>query len=280
LSAHIRAVEAVRAIQANRLRSKTTVNHNNTRTTRLTDDIAQETKLKLQKIAQKILAEIDTTDTDAIRQKYGIEIGSIIATAVRQTFELGHSFIETMAKRTIILTEDQVRRMNQTIDIYIESFWRNVDAAQKKDAEKKTQAIYGASADGGIISSFLNFVSHLSTSLSYQSLNQSTISTYQQFNRETRIVPIRGDNELFLDYPTRPGTTIPLPTQQAIPALLMWVSERDGRVCPICLNLDGRTFNADDPDIPTPGPPEHGGTSHWGCRCRVLPEIAGKIFNA
>jgi len=51
---------------------------------------------------------------------------------------------------------------------------------------------------------------------------------------------------------------------------LMWETEHDARVCPICLNLSGRTWKASDPDIPRVGPPEFGGASHWGCRCNLL----------
>ena len=41
---------------------------------------------------------------------------------------------------------------------------------------------------------------------------------------------------------------------------VMWLTERDDRVCDICYPLDGKVFNIDSvPDIP----------QHWNCRCRI-----------
>jgi hypothetical protein len=48
---------------------------------------------------------------------------------------------------------------------------------------------------------------------------------------------------------------------------LIWQTEKDSRVCPICLNFAGLVFRADDPTLPRPDPPELGGDTHWGCRC-------------
>ena len=41
---------------------------------------------------------------------------------------------------------------------------------------------------------------------------------------------------------------------------VMWLTERDNRVCDICYPLDGKVFDIDSvPDIP----------QHWNCRCRL-----------
>lgn len=44
-------------------------------------------------------------------------------------------------------------------------------------------------------------------------------------------------------------------------------TELDSKVCPICLNFAGRTYRANE-SIPIIGPPELGGETHWGCRCK------------
>lgn len=49
-------------------------------------------------------------------------------------------------------------------------------------------------------------------------------------------------------------------------------TEIDGRVCPICINLREISFarggwDPHDPNLPTIGPEEFGGATHWGCRC-------------
>lgn len=45
---------------------------------------------------------------------------------------------------------------------------------------------------------------------------------------------------------------------------VMWISQRDGRVCDECHELDGQVFRIDEL------PPKH-----WGCRCRLKP-VSGK----
>lgn len=53
---------------------------------------------------------------------------------------------------------------------------------------------------------------------------------------------------------------------------LVYTTELDQRVCPICLNFAGRTFAIDDPNIIKIGPPELGGETHYNCRCVYTPE--------
>jgi len=43
-----------------------------------------------------------------------------------------------------------------------------------------------------------------------------------------------------------------------------WATEDDDRVCPICQELEGEQWSADDPDMPTPG-----SDTHDSCRCRL-----------
>lgn len=47
----------------------------------------------------------------------------------------------------------------------------------------------------------------------------------------------------------------------------LYQTEKDSRVCPICLNYAGRIYRPDDPTMPRIGPEELGGDTHWGCRC-------------
>ncbi len=51
-----------------------------------------------------------------------------------------------------------------------------------------------------------------------------------------------------------------------IPVIIMmkWITEMDSLVCPICLPLQGQTWELDDPDMPTPVI-----DTHPNCRCRL-----------
>lgn len=50
-------------------------------------------------------------------------------------------------------------------------------------------------------------------------------------------------------------------------AFLVYKTEGDSRVCPICRPHEGKVFRPDDPNIIKIGPPDFGGATHYGCRC-------------
>lgn len=50
-------------------------------------------------------------------------------------------------------------------------------------------------------------------------------------------------------------------------AWLIYRTEPDGRVCPICLPNKGKVFRPDDPKLIRIGPPELDGDTHYRCRC-------------
>ena len=64
----------------------------------------------------------------------------------------------------------------------------------------------------------------------------------------------------------------PAPTKKKI--FLTYQTEKDHRVCPICLPNQGLVFPIDYPDIIKIGPPELGGDTHYGCRCHYDMDVA------
>ena len=66
-------------------------------------------------------------------------------------------------------------------------------------------------------------------------------------------------------------------------AWLLYQTEKDGKVCPICRPNEGLVFRPDDPDLIRIGPEEFGGGTHWGCRCHYdfwTPEMEMIKFQA
>lgn len=51
-------------------------------------------------------------------------------------------------------------------------------------------------------------------------------------------------------------------------AWLIYRTEKDSRVCPICLPHEGKLFRPDDPKLIRISPPELGGDTHYRCRCQ------------
>ena len=60
------------------------------------------------------------------------------------------------------------------------------------------------------------------------------------------------------DWPGEPDGTPPPPAEELAVAIYAWVTQADGRVCPLCGPLDGMRWEGDD----GPWPP-----LHVGCRC-------------
>jgi len=57
------------------------------------------------------------------------------------------------------------------------------------------------------------------------------------------------------------------PPQTPKIAWLIYRTEKDSRVCPICLPHEGQVFRPDDPKLVRIGPPQLGGDTHYKCRC-------------
>lgn len=66
-------------------------------------------------------------------------------------------------------------------------------------------------------------------------------------------------------------------------AWLIYRTEKDSRVCPICRPHEGKFFRPDDPKLIRIGPPELGDDTHYRCRCHydiITAEEVEKMFSA
>lgn len=276
----IQSINAVKAVQALKLRSKNTVNHMNTTTTLQTQAAADKAKEELQSIAEKINRDISRgLSVQDIREIHKEQVGSVIAATIRSTFLLGHGFIEQYARRTITLSLPMVQRMNLEIQNTIDAFWKQVEKLHNDEKTKQLTKIVGAAGETPLINLLLNYVASLASSMSFRSVNVGTIAARQEQFRSDLFrtqISVRTSSAPIANRQTEIPNNAPVstPIRQAVPALLIWVSERDSKVCPQCLNFDGRTFDANDPFIPIPVT-----DTHFGCRCRLLPEQDGKAYN-
>lgn len=254
----VKIVEKIDSKKESRLKPKTKVNHMNTRTTKQTGQISDSTSRELSEIGEQIIKMLKNNSIEEIREKLKTQVGSIIANAVRESYFLGFHFIESFHERTIKLSPEHMQEINMQIENQIESFWNVISDIIEKNKTPKT-AISGAAGPNDLLllNSFNNYFSNSAISMSFFALNQATVTTHRQVFREE--IPQAG---------------ITVTGSIKVPQVL-WVSERDNRVCPICLNLDGRTWDVDDNSMPRPVQ-----DSHHGCRCRLLPLSGGKAFNA
>ena len=259
-------VKAIDDRPENRLRAKTKVNHMNTSTTQNTMQITEQLQKQLGIIGQKIIKQLERNiPFYTIREKLNPEVTTLITVSVRESYLLGLRFIESFEKRAIPLTIKMIQEMNETTQNQVTAFWESVDniilnnkAKSLKQVKQQLKArVAGAAGPFNSLlgRNFNNFFARSAVSLNFISLNQGTVTTQREiFRVKTNAGEISG------------SITVP----QSI-----WVSERDGRVCPTCKNYDGMTWAVDDNSLPRPVQ-----DTHFACRCRLLPVRDGKAFNA
>lgn len=253
----IELVDKIDNRKESRLKPKTKVNHMNTRTTKQTIQISENVTKQLSEVSKQIVNLKGRNSIKEIRGKLKTEVGSIITNAVRESYLLGLHFIEGFAEQTIPLTNQHLKDINKEIELQIDSYWKSVTRILDEDIPKT--AIVGAASprDLVLVKKLNDSLDKSSTSMTFASLNQATIAGSEQIYKKTV-----------------PGTKITI-TATLTRTQLLWVSERDNRVCPVCLNLDGRSWYVNDKSMPKPVK-----DSHFGCRCRLLPLVGNKAYNA
>lgn len=234
----------------------------NTKTTKQAIQFSDNASIQLTKIAREIselLEKTPNTTIEELKKKFGTEVGSIIASTVRESYLLGLHFMEQFAGQTVTLTPEATNEINLQIDEQIRRFWSQTQKIILEYNQKKNTPVFGAAgpADLSLFALFNSFYSKSAVSMSFLALDKGTTNTARQFFSEN--IPGIGN----------------VSAQIVVPKFI-WVSERDSRVCPICQNLDGRTWDVDDFSIPSPVI-----DTHFGCRCRKLPlDSGGKVYNA
>lgn len=262
----VKVVDKIEQRKESRLKPRTKVNHMNTRTTKQIMEISNNAEKQLSLIGKEIIELLGKNTLEEIREKLKQKVGSVISNAVRESYLLGFHFIESFKDRTIELTAQHVKEINKEIDEQINAFWDSISKIVG-DTIKPNGKIFGAAgpADLLLLDLFNKSFSRSSISFSFFALNQGTINTQRQVFKEEIKISKGGKSSKII-------VTGKIKVPQSI-----WVSERDSRVCIICLNLDGRVWDVDDNTMPRPVR-----DSHIGCRCRLLPIDPGtsKVFNA
>ena len=69
----------------------------------------------------------------------------------------------------------------------------------------------------------------------------------------------------FIPFLIAPLVLVPKAAQD--PTFLIYRTELDARVCPICKPHEGKKFRPNDPKLIRIGAPDLGGQTHFGCRC-------------
>ena len=133
----VKIVEIIDERPENRLKPKTKVNHMNTRTTKQTIQITDAMNKELSKIGEEILKLVDKKiPFEKIKEKLKTQVGSIIASGIRESYLLGFHFIERLEQRTLELSEIYLNEINDEIKNQINNFWNSISRIIKSTKTK------------------------------------------------------------------------------------------------------------------------------------------------
>lgn len=252
----INMVEATDKSREGKLRSKSTVNHMRTKTTQETMRIQEEAQNKLTRIAKEIERMIEDSKTlEEIKDEFKEEVGTIISTAIRDVYFLGFHFVEEFAVRSLELKAEQIQAMNDMIEEALNEVWKGIQKfinKQLSEVGKTPEGLEIKILTSDALFDIGSIFAFITNTFTQQALNESTLTT---------ILTLQIENEEEIG--------------------MIWITERDERVCIRCQNLDGQSkkpgelFHDDIGGIDVEHPPLHG-----HCRCRLLPLDGELVFNA
>jgi len=224
---------------------KNTPSFENTITSRKTRECEQELQGKLARFSNLMKNRIDKGNSlDAMRQEFGPQVLDAISKCIRDVYFAGFNYVEKVTKRTQQLTTFDINNITALINQEQDKFWQSVsDYTSKRTFTPEEEDVPGHD----LTNTFAGISASLATMALYSATQSATIAANNQSAQLLSQINF--------------GVEIEEPhTYQ-----LIWVTERDSKVCPICQNLDGRTFDTRDPDIQRPG-----NDTHVNCRCRLL----------
>ena len=259
------------------LRPKGTVNHMNTTTTRRAVELGKECSNKTVSILNRMknaLRNDSQADIGRLRQAFEGEVHAVYSECNRKLFLATVEFTEKFSQSTHDLSAADVNVINQQTKKQEDDFWNIVESMVSNFAGTRTFNVDKLKKDG--IGKFQEVDSQARVKAVAQSGAFSSLGIMQL--------------HLLIDLKKGPANTpLFVPAGQGIEAritslkpieipeklLVIWITERDSRVCPICSPLDGQTFDIDE------SPPQPVDDTHPGCRCRLLPVDPGsnKVFN-
>ncbi|UVF62242.1 hypothetical protein [Nitrososphaeria virus YSH_1032793] len=202
------------------------------KTSKTADHLIARYTVKLQKILEIISNENQPIEIS--RNKYGKRITRLYHELAQKTYLLTLNNVEDTSGIYPIITSKDIEEIKSRSINNSERFW---NLLSQKKTEVKTESFS--------IFQILSFIHSSLAGMVYGDIQ--SISTQRNKILDTNL-------NFSEDSPIRER-----------PFKMMWITEDDSRVCPICFPLHGRVYETTDeiPVIPN--------DTHPNCRCRVVP---------
>jgi hypothetical protein len=208
--------------------------------------IELEVKGHLNDLVTSIAAE-HTSDISLIQRNYSMEVEHVIRAAATSAYIVGLNYVGGRKKKLhhMFLTVLDIEKIKTITQEFAQIFWRRVNAVMhQKDVVQNILKSARFSPRSSL--TLANLVTSLAVKIVTKAIALATVAKVNALRSlpESRIK-----------------------SGQAVEQLV-WTTQMDERVCPLCQSLDGMQWASDDPGVLIP--PDD---SHDNCRCRL--DIAG-----
>lgn len=249
-------IEDIRILYAaiQKKQNTTQIDITQTKAFKETQRVEKQIQKKLEQFYDEILAKVPAKTIDQLKMEYTPKIRQVVRAAIQTVYVSGTNYATKTTDLPAFVTQKDVENIRKHTDSLVAAFWRRLTVAADVKAQNEFFPALPSPKNVGLESGQLS--SHITeaepvttpdsdsvllpaviTSALTMTLTQGLLSKLQQ----TRNL-------------------------EEVKRKVIWVSERDAKVCPICQALDGQDWDEDDPSVPIPGPD----SSHYNCRCRIL----------
>lgn len=251
------------------------------------EQIEKDLNRKLEKIFSSIMtqAEIYNKTVDQLKRENNARIKQTVREAIQSAYIAGSNYVTKTNKTNpipVFITERDIENIRKHTDTFVAALWRKVETTiQQRQSEKMfppttLQGKPTTPLEKGTISIPIPFQDTTATVTAVDSGTPSDLLPSASSSAAaaaaaaaaTALTTTMLNNTLHEAVRSKLVQT----KQQQLPEAtrkLIWVTEHDDKVCPICAALDGQTWDEDDPSMKTPGPEEYGNSSHYNCRCML-----------
>jgi len=256
---HLKRISAAKAAIAALQR----LNVANTKTNKEVNRLENEFNSKIEKMFNTILADHKTSFTQIqdLQARYGGQVRGLIRTATEQIYRTGAEYAgRVMKEDNVFLSTANVQTISRLTDNTFDFFWRQVSQHVRNYESQKAQEQIGL-----VLNPLRLLNIPTSAALVFNALSTAVLA----------IATIQKAKELReLRAPEQYIRTDESPLARASPDKVVFVTENDEKVCPICEPIDGAEWYIDDPLIIVPK-----NDTHPNCRCRLLLKTEEKIYS-
>ncbi len=205
--------------------------------------IEEEVKVHLNDLVNSIAAE-QSNDISVIQRNYSMEVEYVIRASATSAYIVGLNYVGGTKKRLhhMFLTVMDVEKIKTLTNEFTNIFWRRMFAVlHQKDTVQNI--LKQARFSHRSTLTLNNLVTSLATKIVTKAIAVATVAKVNALRSlpESRAIK----------------------SAQAVETLV-WTTQHDELVCPLCSSLDNMEWQSDDPNILVP--PDD---AHNNCRCRL-----------